>query len=171
MKGDKVSLYKIIALLIVVISVWSIISSLITLVQISSGGLESQLNKLEQSEMEELEMKFAESGLDYGDGSILAVLVFGLVFVIALGIFILILGIKLWQRRNWARVTIVVLAYIYAFLSLIAAFTASIWSLIDFVLALIIALYLNFSKEVKEEFGKKKPKSITRSKIKKRKAK
>lgn len=70
----------------------------------------------------------------------------------------LILGIGLWKLKRWARIITIILSIlsVAASLFVIGAIFSNWMSATKFIATIIIAVYLLFSKEIKEAFAKVK---------------
>ncbi|MBS3074316.1 hypothetical protein J4447_02550 [Candidatus Pacearchaeota archaeon] len=74
-------------------------------------------------------------------------LIIGAIIFIAVGVLEFFVGRGLWQGRNWARITAIVLAV----LGLISALIS--FSILSIIIDALIAGYLLFSKDVKAAFA------------------
>ena len=87
---------------------------------------------------------------EYGPG---IVVVLGALFLGSgiLGIFV---GIGLWRRKSWARITAIVLMTFIIFSSLYGLFAGGgiVRNIITILISGVIGAYLTFSKEAKEAF-------------------
>ena len=76
----------------------------------------------------------------------------GVVFAL-LSIFMIIIGMKMWKGKNWARLSEIVLMVLWTILWSIELFKGNFLNLIMIIPALIIFFYLVFSKNVKNFFS------------------
>lgn len=70
-----------------------------------------------------------------------------------LSILAIIIGIKMWKGKNWAKITQIILSVLWAILWSIELFKGAFLNLIMIIPSLIIILYLISSKKVKDFFA------------------
>ena len=87
---------------------------------------------------------------EYGPG---IVIVLG-VLLLGLGILGIFVGIGLWRRKNWARITTIVILILLIVSSLYGLFAGGgiARNIITILISAVIGAYLTFSKEAKEAF-------------------
>ncbi len=81
------------------------------------------------------------------------------IILVVLGALLLVIGIKLWKSKNWARIGEIIICSLIGLWGLIGLFNwvgmlAFVINLIFFVVNGAIVSYLVFSKEVKKTFSK-----------------
>ena len=75
----------------------------------------------------------------------------GIIFTL-LSTFLIIVGMKMWKGKNWARISEIVLMVLWTILWSIELFKGNFLNLIMIIPSLIIFFYLIFSKKVKHFF-------------------
>lgn len=143
----------IISIILFATAAYLIISSFIGIYELLTKDIDDMLGD-DPKKLEELKLKFENRDIEYSEGMLKTLLVVGIVFMEAIGIFIIILGISLLYRKNWARIIVIVLAFIFAAINLIAALFGDFISLVDFIILTVVAVYLLISKEVKKVYVK-----------------
>jgi hypothetical protein len=79
-------------------------------------------------------------------------LVVGIIFAL-LSIFMIIVGINMWKGKNWARISEIILIFLWTILWSIELFKENFLNLIMIIPALIVFFYLIFSNNVKNFFS------------------
>lgn len=141
---------KIISILLLIFALWILIGSLISFIGALSHGL-----NFDEKELEEVKIRFENRGREYSEESLMVLLVFGFIMVLAFGGFMILLAMKLWKGKNWSRVTTFVIAFVFGGVNLMDAALGNYYSLIDAAALLVIGFYLALSKNVREMFKRK----------------
>ena len=147
---------KIISIIIFLSAVWIIGGIILSLLPILDSGTILQQVIEEDPDAEELRLKFENDGIEFNESNLYLLLGFGYVLMFAFGTFLILLGVFLWKGKNWARITIIVLAFIWVFFGLFGlVIRFDIFNMIDTGISLLIGVYLLVSKNVKHAFQKK----------------
>jgi len=144
---------KIISVLLVVWALYSLVVSIIGIF----GAFSINISDLQQKNPErwsEIQTKAGFNGIDLNESTIQLLVALGSFLYLLFSGFVFLLGIALWKRKNWARVTTIVFAYIMGFFSFMAVFVGDLLSIIDFLVGITIGTYLLVNKEAKRAFKK-----------------
>lgn len=151
---------KIISIVIIAYSLFSVASMLIGLVTtMPSGSLIEQYEKENPNKALETKIELENMGLEYNESTLLMFSIFGAIFFLLIWAFFILLAVFLWRGYNWSRITFIVIGFVLAPFSLIGIFTGDIFSLVYTAAFLVISLTLLLNKDVKEFYRKKKRKS------------
>jgi len=119
---------------------------------INGGSMASQIFGLSNSQTGTLGAEINSSaGAFYTNFGLIALGV-GIIFVL-LSTFLIIVGMKMWKGRNWARISEIVLMVLWTILWSIELFNGNFLNLIMIIPSLTISFYLIFSKKVKNFFS------------------
>ena len=139
---------KAISLIMFLLALWLIGSSLYALVSGLKNGIE-----LDEKQAEEFRLRFENRGLEYTENSLMVFAAIGILMGVAFAAFIIVVGVKLWQGRNWARITVIVISFVFASFSLLSVLLGEYWTFVDLAIDLIIGIYLLVSTEAKRYFA------------------
>ena len=113
------------------------------------------MDGLSENQLAEYKIRFENKGMEFNEDVLKMMYVFGsIVGLIFVGFFVF-LAVQLWRGKNWARITVIVFSFISAFFSFISLLSGNLFSTIDFIISLIIALYLMLDKKVYHAFNVK----------------
>ncbi len=147
---------KIIATLIIILSIWFIIFSVISFTStLTSESLLQEINDENPKMAEEFQLRFENRGFDYNESTVLSLFIFGSIASLVMSLFVCSLGVLLWKGKNWARITIIVVSFFLAFGSLITILGGDFYSIVDLGVLLFIGIFLLVNKNVKNFIKKK----------------
>ncbi len=119
---------------------------------INGGSMASQIFGLGNSQAGTLGADInSKAGAFYTNFGFIALIV-GIIFAL-LSTFLIIVGMKMWKGKNWARISEIVLMVLWTILWSIELFKGNFLNLIMIIPSLIIFFYLIFSKNAKNFFS------------------
>ena len=142
----------VIAIVLILYSLYLMISGFIGFYSMfSSGGISEQLS---ESQKEEYKLRFENRGFDYNESTLTVFALFGLIIMTLFEVFFIVVGFGLLARKNWARISAIVIFYLNVLISLIGVFLLDITSFLHLGISLLFGTYLLISPKVKSVFKK-----------------
>lgn len=150
----------IISIILLIIVLYWIISIIMIVIEMGSWNYE-ELQKQNPEKAQELKYRLESRGMEYNDNSIKILVLIGIIALLPLIILLLVIVIGIWKRKNWARITTIVVSMIFAGFSLFALIgSIALGNQIDIkdpLISLVLfgmGFYLLFDKFIKEYFKK-----------------
>jgi hypothetical protein len=146
---------SIISAVFIIFSLYLIVSSIVSMAVLSKSGVRGLFGGESSSKFQEFRLALENGGMEYNESNLAGLINLGMIITIIFSVFLFISGLYLLFRKNWARISLITLSYIFAFLNFAGLFAnPTIISVIYLVIEVAIGTYLLRNKEVKLIFRK-----------------